>query len=105
MSFSKRIALVAIVAGAFVPSIALAETYTVLVTPQNDRCYTINYHQQVDLVNTKGALVSAAGRSFSYNIVKQVGGTARDAYNPAIYIETRRTIAPEYYSLAPAGCP
>ena len=105
MFFSKRVALGAVVAAAFVPSIASAETYTVLVTPQNDRCYTINYHQQVDLVNTKGALVSGPSRAYSYNLVKQVGGTARDAYNPAIYLESRRTIAPEYYSMAPAGCP
>lgn len=105
MFFSKRVALGAVVAAAFVPSIAAAETYTVLVTPQNDRCYTINYHQQVDLVNTKGSLVSGPSRAYSYNIVKQVGGTARDAYNPAIYLESRRTIAPEYYSMAASGCP
>lgn len=105
MFLSKRVARGAVVAGAFIPSLAAAETYTVLVTPQNDRCYTVNYHQQVDLVNTKGIPVSGPSRSFSYDIKKQVGGTARDAYNPAIFIETRRTIAPEYYSLAPSGCP
>ena len=101
----KQVALGTIVAAALVPSIAAAETYTVLVTPQNDRCYTINYHQQVDLVNTKAAIVSGPSRAYSYNIIKQVGGTARDVYNPAIYLESRRTIAPEYYSLAPSGCP
>jgi hypothetical protein len=86
------------------PSIASADIYLERVTPQNDRCYQVNYHQQVDQVNTRGRLISGPSRSFVPSIVKQVGGTARDVYNPAIYLTTRRMVRPEYYSMVPTGC-
>lgn len=80
-------------------------TYTQEVVPQNDACYRVIYHRQVDLVNPQGILRQGPSTTLQQNIIHQRGGFARDAYNPAVYQETRSTLSPEYYSMRPVGCP
>jgi hypothetical protein len=85
-------------------SAAYAQTYTVEVTPNNRSCYTIDYKPAVYLVNTRGKLMRSAGVSRSYDIVDQVGGTAVFNRVPAVYLETRRLLRSDYYTMRPAAC-
>ncbi|AWN36756.1 hypothetical protein [Methylobacterium radiodurans] len=105
----RRTLYLAIIAGAATLSnAAFAQgydpSYTEQVVPQNDRCYKVRYHRQVDLVNPKGILRETESRDFRKAIIYQRGGFARNAYNPAIYEETRTVLSPEYYSMVPTGC-
>ncbi|GJE45208.1 hypothetical protein [Methylobacterium soli] len=84
---------------------ALAQSYTEEVVPNNDTCYRVMYKKQVDLVNPQGVLQQPSSNEFRSNIIYQHGGVARNVYNPAIYLETRTVVSPEYYSMRPTGCP
>lgn len=69
--------------------------------PQNDTCYTVNYRQQIDAVNTRGRLARREYHELEFNPAR---GVARSVYTPPVFIETRRVVEPEHYSLSPVRC-
>jgi hypothetical protein len=110
MSSCKRMAGAAIVAAAvLVPAAASAEVYTVRVTPNNSNCFAVTYRQQVEQINTRGKLVRPPSPTFSYTPPARVPGGPTglviQGLDPALYLETRRVVEPEHYSMAPTPCP
>jgi hypothetical protein len=84
---------------------ANARQRVVDVTPSNRQCFTIDYVPQLVRVDTRGRLVQREGRSTTYNITHNVGGTAVIQRNPAIFMERRTVVEQDHYTMRPAACP
>jgi hypothetical protein len=78
---------------------AEAKTYTVEVTPNNDKCYIVNYVPATYLVNTRGKLVKGERRVWVGEIAD--GNTIYHRRVPATYLETRTLVEADHYSLSP----
>jgi hypothetical protein len=83
---------------------AEARQKTVEVVPQNKTCFDVDYVPALYSVNSRGKLARKAGVQTSYAIVEQVGGTATVTRQPAIYIETRKLVEPDHYTMRPVAC-
>ena len=98
------IGLVAAVAIASFSALAEAKTYTTTVIPSHRSCYDIDYVPATVLINTRGALVRGASVSRNFAIIENIGGVAVDTLNPAIYLEKRRLVEPDHYTMRSASC-
>lgn len=83
---------------------AFARKNTVEVVPDNKACFDVTYVPALYAVNTRGKLARGESRERVYDIVEQVGGTATYTRHPAIYLETRKLLEPDHYSMRPAAC-
>ena len=99
------IAAVAVAAVGVLATEANARQRVVDNTPSNRNCFVIDYVPQLVRVDTRGRLVQREGRSTTYNIVHNVGGTAVIQRNPAIFMERRTVIEQDHYTMRPAPCP
>lgn len=80
-------------------SSAYALTYTEEVTINPIECsYQRVYVPAQVQVNTRGRLVRGSSRGFVVN-----GDTWNYVNNPATYIETRRVVSPDHYTLVPVS--
>lgn len=78
---------------------AEAKTYTIEVTPDNDKCYVVHYIPATYLVDTRGILVSGESREWVGDI--EDGNKIYHRRVPATYIESRRLLEADHYSLTP----
>jgi hypothetical protein len=80
---------------------AMARTYNVDESPSRYiACYNKVYVPAVVQVNTRGRLVRAPSNAW------EVAGDKWDyVRNPGVYIQTRRTVEPDHYTLVSSGCP
>jgi hypothetical protein len=97
-----------ILAGAAVAVLASSPAWarknTVDVVPDNKSCFDVTYVPALYQVNTRGKLARKASVEKVYDLVDQVGGTAAIVRHPAIYIETRKLLEPDHYSMRPTAC-
>lgn len=92
-----------LVLGALVLSATTATASTFVVTETRSRyvaCYNNEYVPAKVLVNTKGKLVR--GEQHSWEISPAKWNRVRE---PAVYVQTRRTIENDHYTLVAASCP
>lgn len=82
----------------------MARQKVVDVIPDNKSCFDVDYVPALYAVNTRGKLVRAPYVDRSYVIVEQVGGKAVFTRQPAVYLETRKLLEPDHYTMRPAGC-
>lgn len=101
-----KIAFAAVIAAsvALVTSVAEARQKTAEVVPNNKSCFDIDYVPALYSVNTRGKLVRKQSVERVYAIVEQVGGKAVDTRQPAIYLETRKLLEPDHYTMRSAAC-
>lgn len=98
----KAIVFSSVLAGtALMVGPASAEIYLVRQPqPCYVACYVREYVPAKVLVNTRGRLVAKE------TTVWEISG---DRWNrvrsPAVYMETRRVVAPDHYKLVPVACP
>ena len=84
---------------------AMAGTYTETVTPNNVLAtYCKHYILETDLVNTRGILVQRGSVGW-VTTVTPVGEVWERVRTPPVYIQTRRVLEPDHYSLVPGPCP
>lgn len=96
------VAMAAVVClGAFA-STADARTYREEVTPNNDKCYVVKYIPALYQVNTRGKKVSGESKSWVGEIAD--GAVVIKRRNPAVYIQTRKLLESDHYTLIPQGC-
>ena len=98
-----RVSILAI-AACLAAGAAEARKANVEVTPDNKRCYAIDYVPALYQVNSRGKLMRARGVRRDYAIVDQVGGTASFTTVPAVYMESRRLVEPDHYTMRPTAC-
>jgi len=84
---------------------AMAGTYTETVTPNNVLAtYCKHYVPETDLVNTRGILVQGASIGWVTSVTP-VGEVWERVRTPPVYIQTRRLIEADHYTLVPGPCP
>lgn len=88
-------------AGVMVSGQAFADRYVVREARSTYvACYNKEYVEAKVLVNTRGRLVRSEGQYWD------IGPTRWDRRrDPAVYIQTRKTIEPDHYTLVATGCP
>lgn len=96
------IATAAVIGLGVIATSADARTYTEEVTPNRDKCYLVQYVPALYKVNTRGKKVKGQSTSWHGDYVD--GGVIIKRRNPAVYIQTRRLIEPDHYTLVPKGC-
>lgn len=96
------IATAAVVGLGVFASSADARTYTEEVTPSRDKCYLVQYVPALYKVNTRGKKVK--GESTSWHGEYADGAVIVKRRNPAVYIQTRKLLEADHYSLVPQGC-
>lgn len=98
----KRIGLLAILAaGSVWAGAAYAGTYVVEEAQSRYiQCYNRVYVPSKVLVNTRGKLVRRYSQSWEI-----AGASWNYVRNPATFIQTRRVIEPDHYTLVTTGCP
>jgi hypothetical protein len=87
----------------FSASIASAKTYTAHEYQNRDVCYRVKKVPATVEYNTRGTKLRDASRSWSGNLYKD-GGKVVDRYNDEVYIQTRRVIEDQHYTLVPSKC-
>ncbi len=96
------IATAAVVGFGIVASAANARTYTEEVTPNRDKCYLVQYVPALYQVNTRGKKVK--GESTSWHGDYADGAVIIKRRNPAVYLQTRKLLEADHYSLVPQSC-
>jgi hypothetical protein len=95
-----QIGLGVMVLASVVASSATARTYLVDETQSRFiACYHREYVPAVVRVNTRGKLVQAAYNSWDVN-----GDQWNYVRNPGVYIQTRRIVEPDHYTLIGNDC-
>ncbi|HDZ73332.1 MAG TPA: hypothetical protein ENH55_11290 [Aurantimonas coralicida] len=79
-----------------------AKTFTRKVVENNDKCYLVEYIPSTYIFNTKGKKVSGESRSWVGNIAD--GAVIIKRRNPAVYIQTRKLLEQDHYTLVAQGC-
>ena len=100
MKKSAILVALALVGSTIAPA-ASAATYTVTGYPNRDKCYYVEHVPATYKVNTKGVLVQ--GESAGWSAIAP-GTKAVHSTSPAVYIQTKKMIEADHYSLVPADC-
>ena len=88
-------------AGALALTVAAAEakTFKEWVTPDNKKCYVVEYIQATYLVNTRGKLVKPERYVWEGEIAD--GNKIYHRRVPATYLQTRKLLEKDHYTLKP----
>jgi hypothetical protein len=103
--FGRVLLAAAIAAGSmgFTASVATAKTYTKHEYQNRDVCYRVMKVPATVEYNTRGTKLRDASRSWSGNLYKH-GGKVVDKYHDPVYIQTKRIIEDQHYTLVPSKC-
>ena len=82
---------------------AEAKTYTKHEYINRDKCYRVKKVPATVEYNTRGIKLQDASRSWVGNLRKH-GAKVKDQYNDEVYLQTRRVIEDQHYTLVPTGC-
>lgn len=96
------LSLVALAGAASFSVTADAKTFKKHVVEDHDKCFLVEYVPSTYLYNTKGKKVSGPSKSWIGDIVD--GGVVIKRRNPAVYIQTRKLLEQDHYTLIPQGC-
>lgn len=100
MQKTAIIIALALAASSIAPAVS-AKTYTVTGYPNRDTCYVVKHIPATYEVNTKG--IKVRGESSGWSAI--VPGTiAKHSTSPAVYIQTKKMLEADHYSLVPSGC-
>jgi hypothetical protein len=87
----------------FTATAVTAKTYTKSEYINRDKCYRVKKIPATVEYNTRGIKLRDASRSWSGNLYKH-GGKVVDKYHDEVYIQTRRVVEDQHYTLVPTGC-
>lgn len=103
MTMGNLLGAVSVAACALFGATVTASATTYIVEQSQSRyisCYRKVYVPARIEVNTRGVLVRAASREWEVN-----GDTWAYVRNPPVFIETRRVVEPDHFTLVAADCP
>ena len=88
-------------AGTSIIQPVFAKTYTVTGYPNRDTCYIVEHVPATYKVDTMG--IKVKGEGSGWNTIAP-GKVAKFSTTPAVYIQTKKMIETDHYSLIPTGC-
>lgn len=87
----------------FTATAVSAKTYTKHEYINRDKCYRVKKVPATVEYNTRGVKLRGSSRSWSGNMYKH-GAKVVDKYHDEVYMQTRRVIEDQHYTLVPTGC-